>query len=113
VDVADLVRAEVKRRGAPWLRFALVGLGLFALDLATPPAAAPPPAAAARDDDALLVEAAFARGLHRSDDVVRRRLARNLRFARPDDARGDEALVEEAIRLGLHESDLVVRRRLA
>jgi hypothetical protein len=98
----------------PWLRFALVGGALFAFDLATPPAATPPaPAAAALDDDALLVATAFARGLHERDDVVRRRLARNLRFTRPDDARGDDALVEEAIRLGLHESDLVVRRRLA
>jgi hypothetical protein len=100
---------------APWLRFALVGGALFALDLATPPAAVLPPAAAAAaaDDNALLVQAAFARGLHEHDDVVRRRLARNLRFARPDDPRGDDALVEEATRLGLHESDLVVRRRLA
>jgi hypothetical protein len=114
VDVADLVRAAVSRR-APWLRFAGVGLALFALDLATPPAAAPPPpaAGAALDDDALLVEAAFARGLHQTDDVVRRRLAQNLRFARPDDASPDDALVAEALRLGLHESDLVVRRRLA
>jgi hypothetical protein len=115
VDLADLVRAAVTKRRAPWLRFALVGVALFALDLATPPAAAPPPppASAALDDDALLVEAAFARGLHERDDVVRRRLARNLRFVRPDDARGDDALIEEALRLGLHESDLVVRRRLA
>jgi hypothetical protein len=114
VDLADLVRAAVSRRRSPWLRFALVGGALFALDLATPPAAAPPPAAAAAlDDDALLVEAAFAHGLHERDDVVRRRLAQNLRFARPEDARGDDELAVEALQLGLHESDLVVRRRLA
>jgi hypothetical protein len=109
VDVADLVHA-VRR---PWLRFAWIGGLLFALDLATPPQAAPPPPAAALDDDALLVREALARGYHESDDVVRRRLAQNLRFARPDERRGEDALVADAIRLGMHESDLVVRRRLA
>ena len=97
----------------PLLRFLLVGGLLFALDLAHAPAAAPRPSAAPLDDDALLVQEAFARGFQRSDDVVRRRLAQNLRFTRPDDARSEDALVEEAIRLGMHESDLVVRRRLA
>jgi len=97
----------------PWLRFALVGGLLFAIDLAAPPQAAPPPPEAGLDDDALLVHEAFARGLHRSDDVVRRRLIQNLRFAEPGDARSDAELLEEAIRLGMHESDLVVRRRLA
>ena len=98
----------VRRR--TWLRFLAVGALLFTLDrsLATSP---PPPAGL--DDDALLVHEAFARGLHRSDDVVRRRLAQNLRFADPGEARSDDALVEDAIRLGMHESDLVVRRRLA
>jgi hypothetical protein len=97
----------------PLLRFALLGGLLFALDFAIAPAAVPRPPDATLDDDALLVEEAFARGFHHSDDVVRRRLAQNLRFARPDDDRSEEALVEEAIRLGMHESDLVVRRRLA
>jgi parvulin-like peptidyl-prolyl isomerase len=105
-------RTESRQRG-PWLRFALVGGLLFAFDLATPPQAAPPPPEAALDDDALLVHEAYARGLHRSDDVVRRRLIQNLRFAEPGDTRSDAELVEEAIRLGMHESDLVVRRRLA
>ena len=95
----------------PLLRFALLGGLLFALDLARP--AEPVPVDAALDDDALLVREAFARDFQRSDDVVRRRLVQNLRFARPGDARSDDALVEEAIALGLHESDLVVRRRLA
>jgi hypothetical protein len=95
----------------PLLRFALLGALLFALDRARP--AAPLPSDTALDDDALLVHEALARDLHRSDAVVRRRLAQNLRFARPDDPRGDDALVEEAIALGVHESDLVVRRRLA
>jgi len=107
VDVADLVRA-VK----PLARFALLGGLLFAL---VPPgrqhAALPP--AESLDDDALLVREAFAQGLHRSDDVVRRRLVQNLRFARPEETRSDDALVEEAIALGMHETDLVVRRRLA
>jgi hypothetical protein len=98
---------------APLLRFAVLGSLLFALDLTLAPAAPPRTAPASLDDDALLVQEAFARGFHESDDVVRRRLAQNLRFARPDDTRGEAALVEEAIRLGMHESDLVVRRRLA
>ena len=97
----------------PLLRFALLGGLLFILDLAIAPATPLRPPATALDDDALLVDAAFARGFQRSDDVVRRRLAQNLRFARPDDERSEDALVEEAIRLGMHESDLVVRRRLA
>jgi parvulin-like peptidyl-prolyl isomerase len=110
----------------PLLRFTLLGALLFALDLARPTATLPlsrlepsagaalePSAGAALDDDALLVREALARDLHRSDDVVRRRLVQNLRFARPADGRSDDALVEEAIALGLHESDLVVQRRLA
>lgn len=103
----------MSRARSPWLRFVLVGGLLFALDRAAPPAAQPAPPEAARDDDALLVHEAFARGLHLRDDVVRRRLVQNLRFARPEDARSDAELLAEAIRLGLHESDLVVRRRLA
>jgi peptidyl-prolyl cis-trans isomerase C len=105
----------VSRRSAwrPYLRFACVGALLFTLDLASPPRAAPPPPAATLDDDALLVQEALARGFHRSDDVVRRRLAQNLRFVRPDDARDEDALVRDAIALGMHQSDLVVRRRLA
>jgi hypothetical protein len=95
----------------PLIRFTLLGALLFALDLARPPA--PPPADAALDDDALLVREALALGLERSDDVVRRRLIRNLRFLRPEDARSDDALFAEALALGMHESDLVVRRRLA
>jgi parvulin-like peptidyl-prolyl isomerase len=97
----------------PLLRFTLLGGLLFALQLAIAPALPARPPGAALDDDALLVQAAFARGFQRTDDVVRRRLAQNLRFARPDDGRSEEALVEEALRLGMHESDLVVRRRLA
>jgi hypothetical protein len=103
-------RTESRQLG-PLRRFALLGAVLFALDLSRP--AALPPGGAALDDDALLVREALARDLHRSDDVVRRRLARNLRFARPEDGRSDATLVAEAIALGLHESDLVVRRRLA
>jgi len=101
------------RSSRPLLRFALVGGLLFALDRATPPPSAPAPAAAALDDDALLVHEAFARGFHRSDDVVRRRLIQNLQFARPEEERSEQELVEEAIALRMHESDLVVKRRLA
>jgi parvulin-like peptidyl-prolyl isomerase len=115
VDVADLVRAVTRPGAALWraplVRFTCLGALLFALDLGFAREAAP--RAAPRDDDALLVTEAFARGLHESDDVVRRRLAQNLRFARRDETRSDAELVEEALRLGMHESDLVVRRRLA
>ena len=97
----------------PWLRFALLGGLLFALDPRPSPNAAPQSPAAALDDDALLVREALRRGFERSDDVVRRRLVQNLRFARPDDPRSEDELVNEALRLGMHESDLVVRRRLA
>ena len=99
------------KRRRPLLRFTLLGGLLFALDLTRP--AEPLPVDSALDDDALLVHEALARDFQRSDDVVRRRLVQNLRFARPDDSRSDDALVDEAIALGLHESDLVVRRRLA
>ena len=95
----------------PALRFALLGGLLFALDQARP--VEPLPGDAVLDDDALLVREALARDLPRGDDVVRRRLVQNLRFARPDDTRSDDALVAEAFALRLHESDLVVRRRLA
>ena len=97
----------------PWLRFALLGGLLFALDPRPSPRAAPLPPVAALGDDALLVREALLRGYERTDDVVRRRLIQNLRFARPDDARSEDELVSEAIRLGMHESDLVVQRRLA
>jgi len=95
----------------PLLRFALLGALLFALDRARP--AESVAHASDLDDDALLVAEAVARGYHRSDDVVRRRLVQNLRFARPDDTRSDATLLEDAIALRLHESDLVVQRRLA
>ncbi len=97
----------------PLLRFALLGGLLFALDPRPAPRAATLPPAAALDDDALLVREALLRGFERSDDVVRRRLVQNLRFARPDDPRSEDELLSEAIRLGMHESDLVVQRRLA
>jgi hypothetical protein len=113
VDVADLVRARSRLVRRPWLRFALVGGLLFALDPRPSPGTGAAPAAAALDDDALLVREALRRGFERSDDVVRRRLVQNLRFARPDDPRSDGELFDEALRLGMHESDLVVRRRLA
>jgi len=108
VDVADLVRAAMR---SPWLRFALVGGLLFAVVPRTAPSAAPLPPDLG--DDALLVREALRRGYEHSDDVVRRRLVQNLRFADPADPRSDDELVDEALRLGMHETDLVVQRRLA
>jgi hypothetical protein len=68
--------------------------------------------AEAEADDELLLREAFALGLQRGDGVVRRRLARNLRFLGADPQRSDADLHAEALALGMHESDLVVRRRL-
>jgi parvulin-like peptidyl-prolyl isomerase len=60
----------------------------------------------------MLYREALALGLARRDEVVRRRLVRNLRFLNPEDERSSEALFQEALRLGMERSDLVVRRRL-
>ncbi len=63
-------------------------------------------------DEEVLVREARARGFHRSDSLVRRRLVRNLRFVSDDPERSDEDLFAEALALGLDRTDLVVRRRL-
>ncbi len=126
------------------LRIALLGAALFVLDRQLDPAPTAPaprvsaarldaeragfvatrgrePDAAERRalaeralDDELLFREAVARGYHRTDPLVRRRLARNLRFLRgaPDGAGDEAALHREALALGMHASDLVVRRRL-
>ena len=66
-------------------------------------------------DQELLLRAALARGLHRTDGVVTRRLIQNQRFV---EATGngpgatDAELLERAYALGLERTDLVVRRRL-
>jgi len=107
----------------PLLRFALLGALLFAADFGwsarrapvEAPAPGTPGARAELPDDELLFREALARGWHRSDAIVQRRLARNMRFAlesRGAARRGDAALVREAIALGMHRSDRVVRRRL-
>ncbi|MFP8878119.1 MAG: peptidylprolyl isomerase [Myxococcota bacterium] len=62
-------------------------------------------------DDELLLREARRRGFHRSDALVRRRLARNIGFASARSADAD-ARVSEALELGLDKTDLVVRRRL-
>ena len=103
---------------SPLLRFILLGGLLFAVfggDSRTPEH--PPPLERGVSDEDVLFREALARGYHRSDAIVRRRLARNLRFARGDGSSGDRAdfetaLVDESIALGMHETDLVVRRRL-
>jgi len=60
----------------------------------------------------MLYREALALGLSRRDEVVRRRLVRNMRFLNPEDERSSEALFQEALSLGMERSDLVVRRRL-
>ena len=60
----------------------------------------------------MLYREALALGLARRDEVVRRRLVRNMRFLNPEDERSSEVLFQEALRLGMERSDLVVRRRL-
>ena len=99
----------------PWLRFLALGVLLFAADAATRQAPTPvlPGVDATASDRDLLLAHAIARGDHRTDGVVRRRLAMNLRFATGDEEATDAELVDRAIALGMHQSDLVVRRRLA
>jgi len=63
-------------------------------------------------DEELLVREARARGWHRSDAVVQRRLIQNMRFLARNDLEESVAL-EQAFALGLDATDLVVRRRLA
>jgi parvulin-like peptidyl-prolyl isomerase len=55
---------------------------------------------------------ALALGLAGEDEVVRRRLVKNMRFLHPEDERSSEELFQEALDLGMDRSDLVVRRRL-
>lgn len=100
----------------PWLRFFGIGLLLFLVDGLIPSAAPEetfPPLEAPVSDEALLTRVGLERGYHRSDAIVRRRLARNMRFATAQEERSDAELVDEAIALGMHYSDLVVSRRLA
>lgn len=63
-------------------------------------------------DERLLRREARRRGYHGSDPLVRRRLARNLRFLGAERERSDAELVREALELGMDRSDPVVRRRL-
>jgi hypothetical protein len=63
-------------------------------------------------DEEVLVREARARGFHRSDPLVRRRLVRNLRFVNDDSGRSDADLFAEALALGVDRTDRVVRRRL-
>lgn len=100
----------------PLLRFAVLGLLLFLTDgfwsMGAGGAAGLAPLVPPVSDDAVWFHEALARGYHRTDAIVRRRLARNMRFASSDEDRTDAELVDDAIALGMHESDLVVRRRL-
>ncbi len=100
----------------PLLRFILLGTLLYVGDLffsAFASEAAPPvPLAGPVSDDEVWLHEAFSRSYHMSDAIVRRRLARNMRFAGGDEDRADAELVDEAIALGMHETDLIVTRRL-
>ncbi|MGH7790332.1 MAG: hypothetical protein ACRERC_25915, partial [Candidatus Binatia bacterium] len=113
------------RRRRP-LHFLLLGAALFALGRCVRPELvegrpstgsgrtdAAPPQPIGRDPesvDAALWRAARARGLERTDPVVRQRLIRNMRFVAG--GRDDAALYRDALALGLADSDEVVRRRL-
>ncbi len=103
----------------PLLRFLVLGALLFGGDVLwrdDRSALAPPPSTPGNptpSDEELWFREALRAGLHESDAIVRRRLARNMRFTQGDaDPRSDAELVADAINLGMHESDLVVRRRL-
>ncbi len=63
-------------------------------------------------DDRLLVAEARARGWHRTDPVVQRRLVMNQRFLEADAEASDAALLERAYEQGMDRTDVVVKRRL-
>lgn len=98
----------------PLRRFLLLGTMLFLAEsfFGADAEMAPAPPGTVLSDDDLLFREALLRGYHESDGVVRRRLARNMRFAGSGEEQSDAELVDEALALGMHESDLVVRRRL-
>lgn len=68
--------------------------------------------ARAAGDDEILYREARARGLARTDTVVRQRLVRNMRFLVGDEEADDEGLYRDALALGMDRNDVVVRRRL-
>jgi hypothetical protein len=61
-------------------------------------------------DEVLFVEA-LNRGLIQQDQVVQRRLIRNMRFMDPERDAEDDTLLAEALELRLHLADEVIRRR--
>jgi len=64
-------------------------------------------------DEEILFRAAHALDLHRTDQVVWRRLVENMRFATGEIGESDESeLFAQALALGMDRTDLVVRRRL-
>lgn len=109
--VSALLRLVRRAARQPLVHFLVLGGLLFALQ-GTFGQRAPATTASARSPDELLLAAARARGYQRSDPIVRKRLARNMRFLHPDDRRSDAQLADEALELGLDQGDLVVRRRL-
>ena len=100
----------------PLLRFLLLGTLLYVGDLVVAASfeneAPLVPLVGPVSDDEVWLHEAFSRGYHESDAIVRRRLARNMRFAGGEEDRDDAELVDDAIALGMHETDLIVRRRL-
>jgi len=122
VDLADLVRAALGRRGlavkrrwlgAPSVHFVALGALVFAgqswlgMDFAPVPVSVSAPS-----DEDLLEREARRLGFDRDDSGIRRRLVRNLRFLGERGIGDEQADYEEALALGLDRSDLVVRRRL-
>lgn len=60
----------------------------------------------------ILFQAALAKGWHLSDEIVRARLIKDIRFLDPTAQGNSQQLIQTAISLNLHENDEVVRRRL-
>lgn len=109
MELADLVRAgPVTRRLAGMLALGLV----LAAGRAAVPGARPVAVVVAGEtrDEALLIDQGLRAGWTRTDPVIRRRLADNLRFAGHEGE--EQALVEAAHALGMERVDPVVRARL-
>jgi hypothetical protein len=62
-------------------------------------------------DREILFREALRTGLHRSDPLIRRRLAQNIRFTQAEET-GESDPFETALALGMERTDPVVRRRL-
>lgn len=63
-------------------------------------------------DQEILFQEALAKGWHLSDEIVRARLIKDMRFLDPTAQDNPQQLLQAAFSLNLHENDEVVRRRL-